>query len=128
MKYEEKSAVVTRPTGEVHSGANERHDSPVQPMPDDKGAPASRQRKEAPETLGRKVTQPKAASDMKHDVIKLGRNLAKHSADATHIHADNPSAKNREAFVKDQRTAKDDRFESPSGRTPLKAMIRKSSK
>ena len=74
------------------------------------------------------MTQPKAASDLKHDVIGLGKNLAKHDADDTHVHPDNPSAKNREAFVKDQRTAKDDTFTSPSGRVPLKDILQKSSK
>lgn len=119
----------TKEVGHVLSGAemhNEGRES-VQPTPDtETGAPSARVRKEAPkETAGHKVTQPKARGDQKHDVIAPGKNLAKHEASDTHVHPDNPSAKSREAFVKSQRSAKDDTFTSPSGRVSLKDMLKK---
>lgn len=88
---------VDRPTGEVHVKDVEPHTSSVQPDPDTKtGAGDVRTRKEIP-------------------------------SGGHHISGgDDPAGKHRHAYVESERSRKDSKTESPSGRKTLKEIAAKS--
>ena len=129
MKNESKSLINNRPTGVIVSGGDFKNDGRelFQPEPAKEGAAPARIRKsESTETAGHHVFGAGATGSepYKHDVLGLGKNLAKHKADETHVHANTPEAKARESYVATARTHKDVKTASPSGRTSLREIVK----
>jgi hypothetical protein len=129
MKYEEKSPVVTRPTGEVRSGAEEHNEGRehTQPAPAPEGAEPARVRKsESKSTEGHHVKAGGASAEpYKRDAIGLGKNLAAHAPDSSHMDspAPTPEAKQRANHLKAEYGR--DKVYSESSRVPLKETLKK---
>ncbi len=84
--------------GIVHSGGNERQDSPVQPLADtEHGAQDARERKSASKVTG-----------------------------GTHVHAGGDPDGNRVDYVSGEYDRKSEKTASPSGRKSLKELVEKS--
>jgi hypothetical protein len=94
------------------------------------GATPPRVRKsESDQTEGHHVTGGGAVAEpYKHDVIGLGKNLAKTAAHATRADtaAPTPESKQRAGYVKGEYARNDEKVHGDSSRVPFKEMLKKS--